>query len=79
MEKIIIPIARGDYLTNVGYNVHLSKNERRRKLIKAVKKYSYKSIVLRLNAVSIRLRNVAPDTYEKLRNDMAYLKRKFRS
>ncbi len=75
---VIIPIASGDYLTNIGYNVHLPANERRKKLNTGVKKYDYKPIVLRLNAISIRIKNVAPKSYEKLRNDMAYLKKKYR-
>ena len=67
---VIIPLAAGDYLTEVGYNVHLAERTRHIKLARAVGLHSYKDIVLRLNAVSIRLRNIAPETYQKLRNDM---------
>lgn len=75
---VIIPIAAGDYLTEVGYNVHLAERTRHIKLAKAVNLHTYKDIVLRLNAISIRLRNIAPETYQKLRADMAYLKHRFR-
>jgi len=77
-NKVIIPIAPGDYLTDVKYNVHLPAKERRKKLITAVNRYTYKAIVLRLNAISIRLRIIAPTTYAKLRADMKFLKAKFR-
>lgn len=76
--KVIIPIAAGDYLTEVDYHVYQPQQERHRKLIKAVKAHNYRAIVLRLNAISIRLRNTEPETYKKLRADMSYLKKYFK-
>jgi hypothetical protein len=77
-KRVIIPTTSGNYLTEVGYSVHLAERARHIKLARAVGLYSYKAIILRLNAISIRLRNITPETYLKLRNDMTYLKQRFR-
>lgn len=71
---VVIPLAPGDYLTEAGYSVHIPAYERRTRLVQAVNKHSYKDIVSRLNATSIRLRNIAPVTYRKIRHDMKYLR-----
>lgn len=76
---IKIPLAKGDYLTESGYSVTQNAAQRRKKLIRAVNKHSYKDIVLRLNAVAIRLKNTYPITSVKLKNDMQYLKNVFRN
>lgn len=75
--KVVIPLAKGDYLTESGYNVHLLAAERRRRLIRAIRAHSYRDIVLRLNATAIRIKNMAPVSARKIRADMKYLKAHF--
>lgn len=77
-KKVVIPLAAGDYLHDAGYSVNKSERARHTALNIAVRDNGYRAIVPRLNAVSIRLRNTAPRTYDKLRADMAYLKKKYR-
>ena len=79
MPKVVIPLAPGDYLTEVGYNVHLLAADRRRRLVRAVNNRGYAPIIQRLNATATRIKNTAPASSQKIRYDMKYLKDKFRN
>lgn len=73
-----IPVAKGDYLSEYGWTVHLNANDRRARLVKAVKKYGYAPISLRLNAIAIRLKNTAPVSSRKARYDQQWLSREYK-
>ncbi len=77
--KVIIPLAAGDYLHECGYKLSQPSAERRKRLDRAVRAHSYKDIVLRMNATAIRIKNNAPESSQKIRKDMAWLKKKYRS
>ena len=77
MPKVIIPLASGDYLTEAKYKIHDPMHIRRKRLIRAVKKHSYRDIVLRMNATAIRIKTNAPEASQILRKDMKFLKKYF--
>lgn len=74
--KVILPHptpgALGDYTT------HDSQSVRRKELEKHVKKIGYASTVRDLNLRATLNKSNAPDASEKMRDDMAYLKKKYR-
>mmetsp|Transcript_2806 Transcript_2806/g.4355 ORF Transcript_2806/g.4355 Transcript_2806/m.4355 type:complete len:101 (+) Transcript_2806:1323-1625(+) len=77
-EKVKIPLAEGDYLTRVKYYSGNPQPQRQTSLRKAVDKFGYKPIVLRLNATAIRLKNAKPQLSSNIREDMQWLKGVYR-
>lgn len=78
-KKVIIPLSPISILSRVDYYSGDSEYKRHRSLNIAMKHYEYKDIISRLNATAIRLKNTQPQLSKNLREDMAYLKRKYRS
>lgn len=78
-KKTVIPLAPTELLHPMGYYSGNKATDRRKVLDKAVGKAGYKTVVLRLNATSIRLKNTQPKLSQNMRNDMKYLKNKYRS
>jgi hypothetical protein len=72
-----IPVAKGDYLSEYGWTVHLKADDRRTRLVKAVNKHGYAPISQRLNAIAIRLKNTAPVSSRTARYDQQWLAREY--
>lgn len=78
-KKLIIPISPIAILSLYNYYSLDPVIKRRKALRKAIKNYSYKSIISRLNAVAIRFKNRKPEITRNIRSDMKYMKKKYRS
>ena len=76
-RRVIPPLKRGE-LGAFGYKVLMSESERRIALERAIEKYGYASLVRKLNALAVLNKNRNPLVTNRVRRDMAFLK-KFRS
>jgi hypothetical protein len=75
---VIIPVSPIGILSLYNYYSGDPQAKRRRTLNKMIKKHRYKDIISRLSATATRLKNTQPRLSRNLRNDMLYLKRKYR-
>jgi hypothetical protein len=78
MSKVIIPVSPIGILEIYGYYSLDPVRKRRRALNNAIKHHAYKDIISRLNAVAIRFKNRKPEITKNIREDMAYMKKKYR-
>jgi hypothetical protein len=78
MKPVIIPLSPVDILGPVGYHSYDPIKKRRAALDRAMRRFQYKDIISRLNAVAIRLKNTQPRLASNLRKDMLWLKKKYR-
>lgn len=85
MVKVIIPVSPIGILSAYGYKSTLGQRRRRSILTRIMEERvepngrdSYAAIISRLNATAIRFKNRRPDITRNIRDDMAYLKRKYR-
>jgi hypothetical protein len=63
-------------LKRYGYSVHDSKEDRRKSLKKAVKKYGYSSLIKKLNYVKVLSKSTSPSNSKIYGQDIKYLQKK---
>ena len=74
--ELIGKLKQGD-LTKHGYKLDKTELARHRAIHKAVKEYGKNSVIRKLNALSILMRNTQPNNSKKLRKDMEYVQKTF--
>ncbi len=72
----LIPKLKKGMLSRIGYNVNNGDVSRHRALNKGVEEYSKNTMIKRLNAVSIFLKNTSPKKSEIFRKDTRWLSEK---
>ena len=76
-RNVIPPLQKGT-LTEYGYHFDKTPIARHRALNKAYKAHGYAKIVRKLNAISVLNKNRDPNVTETAKEDMEWLKNKYR-
>jgi len=77
--KVRIPVSPVGILGAHGYYSLDPVRKRRNSLNDAILYHPYKDVISRLNATAIRFKNTKPQITKNIREDMKYLKKKYRS
>lgn len=74
-KKNLIPPLKKGMLKRIGYNVNKSDLSRHRAINKGIKEYSKNTMIRRLNAVSVFLKNSSPKKAKIFKKDMYYVQK----
>jgi hypothetical protein len=73
-----ITLSHEGSLTDLGYDVYASEDDKRRALKRAIKAYGHLAVIRRLNAVSVLNKNREPALSKKFARDRDWVSAKYK-